>query len=107
MSAFLTDFFFLPDESKTLFVQYVVRVEQKYATICLSGFTALDVPPPQGPLWYVLAQLCMTLIVIYAVCIWKKFYIHIGCRILGDVFLGAYHTVFDFGNLRVGFAKAA
>ncbi|XP_059636682.1 aspartic proteinase A2-like isoform X2 [Cornus florida] len=58
--------------------QYIMKIEENCSSICFSGFVALDVHSPQGPLW-----------------------------VLGDMFLGAYHTIFDFGNLQLGFAKSA
>ena len=58
--------------------QYVLKITAQGETECLLGMEGLDVPKPMGPLW-----------------------------ILGDVFQGGYTTIYDKGNLRVGFAEAA
>ncbi|KAK9084449.1 hypothetical protein Scep_030920 [Stephania cephalantha] len=57
--------------------QYIIKVREDNFTSCFSGFIAIDVPPPQGPLW-----------------------------VLGDMFMGVYHAVFDVGNRQIGFAEA-
>ena len=54
------------------------QVDQFFGKICLSGFYGLNFPAPSGQLW-----------------------------VLGDMFMFKHYTVFDKGNKRVGFAKAA
>ncbi|XP_047079420.1 aspartic proteinase oryzasin-1-like [Lolium rigidum] len=58
--------------------QYKVKIGEGDDTRCMSGFSAMDAPPSGGHLW-----------------------------ILGDIFMEAYHTVFDYGNMKIGFAETA
>jgi len=57
---------------------YILVISSEGVDECVSGFMGLDLPARMG-----------------------EFYI------LGDVFLGAYHTVFDFDGEQVGFAPSA
>ncbi|KAJ0561017.1 putative phytepsin [Helianthus annuus] len=58
--------------------EYILKIGKGADMTCVSGFISLDFPHPRGSLW-----------------------------VLGDVFMRRYHTVFDYGNLRMGFAEAA
>eukprot|EP01120_Amphizonella_sp_Union-15-10_P001140 TRINITY_DN11191_c0_g1_i1.p1 TRINITY_DN11191_c0_g1~~TRINITY_DN11191_c0_g1_i1.p1 ORF type:complete len:401 (+),score=93.23 TRINITY_DN11191_c0_g1_i1:58-1260(+) len=56
---------------------YVLKITADGSTVCVSGFLGVNFPPPVSDLF-----------------------------ILGDVFIAAYYTVFDFGRQAVGFAKS-
>jgi cathepsin D len=57
---------------------YVMKVQEDGADVCIGGLRDLDLPPEKGPMW-----------------------------IAGDVFLRKFYSVYDRNDLRVGLATAA
>ncbi|XP_047330972.1 aspartic proteinase A3-like [Impatiens glandulifera] len=58
--------------------EYILKIGEGDAEECRSGFISINVFPLKGPFW-----------------------------VLGDIFMARYHTVFDYGRSRIGFAVAA
>lgn len=56
---------------------YIIQQSQAGKTMCISGVVGMDLPPSAGKLF-----------------------------ILGDIFLGEYYSIYDFGQNRMGFAKS-
>ena len=93
-----------------LYLQYILKTGEGATSVCVSGFTALDVPPPRGPLWYAFYSSAFSrrTALRYSCSQTDSFLLKLhNHRILGDVFMRVYHTVFDSGDLQIGFAVAA
>lgn len=75
------DFDYLPEIEFTLNGKTFTLEGKDYViksgSECISGFMGMDIEEPVGPMW-----------------------------ILGDLFIRKYYSIFDYGNLRMGFAEA-
>lgn len=49
---FFARIFSCPHLVSIWFIQYILKVGEGPVAQCISGFTAIDIAPPLGPLWY-------------------------------------------------------